>query len=563
MIYGAICLALMAEGRVEEPNMFKSFFRQISDTLHRITGMPGWCMAGALSGLNILLIAVIGFYWDVAWHLDFGRDKLLFTPAHVMILVGLGGLTYAAGVAVLFATIDRAEVGFRFLGLRIPWSALALGFLGIAGLAAFPIDVAWHKAYGLDVTLWSPSHLQLVSAGSFGTIAVWLMIAEGLPGSTPTLLGRGIHTLAAGATLVGMSTFQGEFDLGVPQFQLLYLPVLIAAAAGFALILARLALGRWGAIKATITYLILRSLLALAVGGALHHTTPRFPLYLPMALCVEAAAWWLGTENRLRFAAVAGALMGTVGLLAEMAFVELSGWGHTSPVLLPKVLVLGPLAAIAAGLLGAGLARAFSEWQRPVHAGVLVLAGLALAVSFAYPLPRNEGKVDAVIRLQRTGDVAKADVTLTPADAARRATALVVTAWQGGGTINAPLNQVGPGHYVTDRSFPVTGRWKAMVTLQRGDQVMAAPIYMPADREIGASAVPVIPERRVAFVRNTKVLLREAHGGPAWAAVAAFASLGGVLAIAISLFVLAARRVRPNEPPVPSFPTRSPVLAPS
>ena len=40
----------------------------------------------------MLLIAVIGFYWDVAWHIDFGRDtKNLFTPPHVMILVGLWG----------------------------------------------------------------------------------------------------------------------------------------------------------------------------------------------------------------------------------------------------------------------------------------------------------------------------------------------------------------------------------------------------------------------------------------------------------------------------------------
>ena len=62
-----------------------------------------------------------------------------------------------------------------------------------------------------------------------------------------------------------------------------------------------------------------------------------------------------------------------------------------------------------------------------------------------------------------------------------------------------------------------------MVSLQRGDELMAAPVYLPDDPEISAVAVPLAAERRVAFVRNTDLLLREQHDGPTWPAVAVWA----------------------------------------
>jgi hypothetical protein len=122
------------------------------------------------------------------------------------------------------------------------------------------------------------------------TIPTWLMLIEGRPAGRATLLGRGIPALALGAILVGLSCFEGEFAFGVPQFQVLYLPVLIAAATAFTLVVARVALGPWGAIKALVAYLIVRGAVALIVWGPLHHTFPRFPLYLASAVVVEAVA---------------------------------------------------------------------------------------------------------------------------------------------------------------------------------------------------------------------------------------------------------------------------------
>ncbi|MDQ3932275.1 MAG: hypothetical protein M3252_05495, partial [Actinomycetota bacterium] len=145
--YAVCVLGLLGAGRTEfRGSPVKFFFRQISDGLERLTGFPGWAMAGVLSGLMMLLIAVAGFYWDVAWHIDFGRDDALFTPSHTMILVGLAGLVYATAISALFATIDRASVGFSVLGLRVPWSALTLAVMGIGAAGAFPLDDLWHEA---------------------------------------------------------------------------------------------------------------------------------------------------------------------------------------------------------------------------------------------------------------------------------------------------------------------------------------------------------------------------------------------------------------------------------
>ena len=541
--YAVCVLALVVAGRSSERNLILAFFRRISDSLHRLTGFPGWSMAGVLSGLQILLIAVTGFYWDVAWHIDFGRDDQLFTPSHVMILVGLGGLVYAAIVAVIFATLDRAETGMSVFGLRIPWSALTLAVMGVGGVVAFPLDNLWHEAYGIDVTLWSPTHLQLVAGGSLATIALWLMLAEALPQATPTRVGRFLHVLVAGTVLVGMSTFQGEFDFGAPQFQVLYHPVLIMAAAGFALVLARAALGPGGAIKAIIAYLVIRGCLAMVLDGALNHTVPRFPLYLPSAVAVEAAAWFTRGKGLPAFALAAGGLTGTVGLAGELLWIKLSGWGEGVSLPLPTVTLLSLLAAAGAAMLGVGLARAMAKDRQPIPQGALVLAGVGLLAALAFPLPRDVGKAEAVIRLlNRSEGRADVQVELHPGDAAHEANIFTVTSWQGGGSERAPLERVGAGRYATSRSVPINGSWKSMVTLQRGDEVMAAPIYLPPDPAIGAPAVRALPERRVAFVRNTDLLLREAHEGPAWPAVVAYGALAALVALWVWLMGLTARR---------------------
>jgi hypothetical protein len=93
-----------------------------------------------------------------------------------------------------------------------------------------------------------------------------------------------------GGFLIGLSTFQAEFDFGVPQFRLVFQPFLIALAAGVALVAGRLWIGPGGAIAAAVFFLGLRGIISLIVGPVLGETTPSLPLYLGSALLVELVA---------------------------------------------------------------------------------------------------------------------------------------------------------------------------------------------------------------------------------------------------------------------------------
>ena len=89
-IYLIIVAILCVYGEhYDERNFVKQFFKRISYSLERATGYPGWSMAGALTGLLMLGTAAIGLYWDIGFHVDFGRDKRLLTPSHLTIVTAL------------------------------------------------------------------------------------------------------------------------------------------------------------------------------------------------------------------------------------------------------------------------------------------------------------------------------------------------------------------------------------------------------------------------------------------------------------------------------------------
>ncbi len=551
LYYLAVVYVLCALGRSDRVNILPQFFGRVSDSLHRATGYPGWAMAGSLSGLLVLLVAAMGLYWDVAWHIDLGRDEMLLNPSHTMILLGLGGLMYAAAIATTFATLDGANVGLKWRKLTIPWSALALFSLGLGGIASFPFDELWHRAYGIDVTLWSPTHLQLLGGGGFATIACWMMIAEGARGANPNKVGRFIHIMASGACLMGITIFQGEFEFRVLQFQMAYYPVLVMLAAGFVLTAARIALGPWGAFKTTLFYLGVRGFLILIVSTALNHTVVHFATYLIPALCVELAAVIAKPENRAKFALTSGVLLGTVGLAAELAWMPLTGWLEVTPSLLPKAVPLAFVAAIAASFIGVRLGRVFDRTDNPEKArfprGVIAAATLAVIVTLAVPLPRQENDAQVTMRLvDRQGDMAKIEVTLDPPNAADGYTVFGVGSNQGGDpVVSSPLIKIDEGRYISENAHPISGDWKTSVALFKDNLVMAAPVYLPPDPEFGASAVPALTERTEKFNVITDITLREtlAFDGPVWPSIVAYAEILAVLFAWIAIFALAERRI--------------------
>jgi hypothetical protein len=79
---------------------------------------------------------------------------------------------------------------------------------------------------------------------------------------------------------------------------------------------------------------------------------------------------------------------------------------------------------------------------------------------------------------------------------------------------------------------PAGGAWKTMVLLAGGDVQEAAPVAMPPDFQYGLPQVPPPrTPRTAAAVPASRLLTREAHGGPGWpaAAIAAFFALMAAL----------------------------------
>src|SRR3954468_11252166 len=294
----------------------------------RETGVAGWSsLPGAMLGIS-LLTAVFGMYWDISLHIDNGRDPgPLANPAHYFILAGLFGVLASGVLSIALTGADKPSEGAIRLpnGWWAPLGAVVVITCGAVSLMAFPLDDIWHRLFGQDVTLWGPTHLLLIGGASFSILGQWILDVEGFRASkgkaregSPFIYVRNVGLV--GSLLVGLSTFQAEFDFSVPQFRLVWQPLLLALAAGIGLVAARVRLGRGGALAAALFFIGLRGLLSLLVGPIFGETTPHFPLYIVEAGLVELVALRWGRERPIALGAIAGVLIGTIGFAAEYAW---------------------------------------------------------------------------------------------------------------------------------------------------------------------------------------------------------------------------------------------------
>jgi hypothetical protein len=529
-------------------------------TQERLTRIPAKYVAPVLLAGLALQVAVVGMYWDIGYHVDHGRDQGLFTLPHTLIVIGLQGIVIAALLhGALHGPVGRGERTVPRLGWRFAPGGIVMLVCGGIALLGFPLDALWHGLFGEDVTLWGPTHLFMIGGAGVSTLGLWMLMRQGIELGRPTRHVHRAHVRVAGSLLIGLSTFQAEFDFGVPQFQLLYQPVLIAFAAAVALVAARSLLGPWGAFRALGLFLVIRAALAVFVGPVAGYTTPHFPLYVAEAAVVEAAAL-VAWRSPLRFALLSGAGIGTLGLGAEW------GWSHVwmphpwPASLLPEALVLALAAALAGAVLGARLGQSLalpgSEralLPRLAPAAVGVAGAVAIAALFV-PLPRTGGDgTHATIvptPAGKAGEV-RLGVRLQPADAARGAQWFEVISWQGrtrGETRRlTQLRRVGDGRYVTEGSVPVSGNWKSILRLARGSHLMGMPVYLPPSPQAGRPGVA--PRARSGpLVADTFLLQREAKGGPRWLTSTAYAVLAVIVAVWLALLVWALRLAEPPRP---------------
>jgi hypothetical protein len=520
----------------------------------RVGGLPAWAALPSLLLSGSLLVAVLGMYWDISLHIDNGRDPgPLANPAHYLILIGLYGVLLSGVLTAVFAPERPGRFGMRVSsGWWAPLGGVLIVACGAFALSGFPLDDMWHRLFGQDVTLWGPTHLMLIGGASLATLGSLALLSE-----TGAVHGSAIRkALLLGAFLVALSTFQGEFDFGVPQFRQVLQPVLIMVAAGVGLTTARVYLGRGGALLAVLGFLVIRGLVTLMVGVVWGQTLPHFPLYLVEALCVELAFLRPGSRSTVASGAIAGVLIGTVGLAAEW------GWTHVwmpipwTSALLPEGAIAGFIAAVAAGtvggFVGGALARPIGLELPPLGRGAhrAALAGLlAIVAVIGWGLPMaSNGPQRASVRLteapSRDGRAVHAAIRITPSDGLQGANFANVTAWQGGGSVVDPLKRVGPGLYRTTKAIPVHGGWKAMIRVQTGNSLVSVPIYMPLDKAIPAPEVPARESFTRPFVRDVKILQREQKQGvPGFLKLLAYLVVGSITAALIALIAWALMRL--------------------
>src|SRR4051794_21291343 len=361
--------------------------RRLAGFSERVSGLPAWAALPVGVAGGSLLVALLGMYWDISLHIDQGRDPgPLANPAHYLILVGLYGV-FAAGCFAV--ALPRERPGKAAIQLSPNWYAPIGGVLmatcGAFALIGFPLDDAWHRLFGQDVTLWGPTHLMLFGGAAMTLIGQAVLLQEGMRARREAgqdTQGLPLITLfrrvaLMGGLLIGLSTLQGEFDFGVPQFVMLFHPMLIAAAAGIALVAARLWVGPGGALGAAVMFVLVRGGISLIVGPLFGETTPALPLYIGEAVCVELAALFL-VRRPLAFGAVAGALAGTVGFATEWPWVDAVFRLKWTDAIMPEALIIAAIAGVAGGALGALLGLGLrGELPRPPVARAIALASFA------------------------------------------------------------------------------------------------------------------------------------------------------------------------------------------
>ena len=526
---------------------------------------PDWVSLPVFVAAVSLLLTMGGGYWDIGYHIDYGRDDgPLGNPGHYPMLFGFFG-TFAAGIlSIGLAREEDAGPGWIRLkdGWHAPVGAILILTCAGFGLLALPLDDVWHRIFGQDVTLWSPTHFMLLGGATMSVIGMAVLVAEGVAtrrrlvsrngavtagnGAGPWKrieLGRrgapwariellrdeglidraralwgGFQKVALiGGMLVGFEAFLAEYDWGVPLYRQVWQPLLLAAFAGFVFTAARSWAGRGGALGAWAVYIVVRSLATLipVIAG---RSPAALPLLLAGAVCVELVALRLDPRRRaIAFGALAGLACGTVGFAGEYAWSQLVMPLPWTAALLPEGLPSAALAGVAGGVLGGLLAAGLHAELPPRRtARTATIGAFALLIALAVNAGiREEPQATASFELTEVSPEpnreALATVTISPASAAEDPNWLYVLAWQGGpGTqrIVDRLERIGEGVYRSTEPIPLSGSWKSGLRLQNGRARGAAPIRLPADDELEGSGL-TLP---TSFDREQAEALRSSAG---------------------------------------------------
>jgi hypothetical protein len=543
---------------------------RIGTRLGAATRVPPWVALPTILTTLSLMVALLGMLWDISLHIGVGRDEgPLANPAHFLILFGLFGV-FAGGVLACAMPLDErpGPAALHFLrGWDVPLGGVLLTAAGFYALLGFPLDDVWHRMFGQDVTLWGPTHLMLIGGAGLSIVGLLILEQEGHGGLSTDdgdrKVGRAARFIrqasAMGGLLLGMSVFQGEYDFDIPQFRLVLEPLMIAGAAGIALVSARLFMGRGGALAATAFFLVVRGGIALIVGPGFGEILPTFPLYLGSAIVVELLALSMPLARRpLVFGAVAGVAIGTVGHATEAGWTQVTetlSWGSD---ILVEGTIMAIVGGVVGGLLGALLASGLRRRlprpavARTVLVGSLVVLAAAVTNGLLATVPDDLRATFGIEEVRNDPRTATITVQLDPADFLDDPSWVQITSWQGDGLVVNALEQTGEGGYRTTEPIPIDGTWKALLRIHDGRTLTAMPIYLPEDQALGEEEIPAEDGMTRSAIPEIEILQRELKesGGELWA-------VANLVVLACTLALIAAiswgvgrysRRARTREP---------------
>jgi hypothetical protein len=240
---------------------------------------------GRLGAGGILLgvaLSLVGFTWDIQWHIDVGPDTF-FTLSHLMVYTGSAISGIASLTMVLMATfattaghsIDEIAGGrpVRVFGTFTAPLGFLISGLGSAMFLLYGlVDLWWHSIYGFDAVLKSPPHIALFTSVTVTMIGVLIVFGN----AVDTRWGRA-------GLLIGIPMLMSWTPLTANVFGVIPLPF-------------------DGTVAAVVTFLILLLIFGRAVLGG-----PRATIAIAVVLgALQAALWWFAPWSAKAYASFVG-----------------------------------------------------------------------------------------------------------------------------------------------------------------------------------------------------------------------------------------------------------------
>jgi hypothetical protein len=573
MLTTAVLLALIVGHRSGRSQVLARSGR----TCSRFMGGEPWAALPMTVASIGLIAGGFGVFWDIALHIDVGRDEgPLANPSHYPILFALYSI-FAAGMLSIALHENAAKPAPRAImlpgGFSAPIGGALLLLCGVFALSGFPMDDMWHRMFGQDVTLWGPTHLIMINGAILSPPILAILALESkqargghaLDGA-PRSFGENItRAFIPGAMLFSIAFWATEFDWGVPQYRMVWQPLLLSLASAFALVAGRLWLGRGGAVATLAFYTVSRGLMELMLVG-LDQTAPTMPVFVVEALVIEAICWRRTPQRSpLRVGVLAGLVCGTAGFAAQyvwMAAFSPQPWNASMLAEgVPTALVAGIAGGVLGGLLGSAMRGTLPA--RPVRRRAALASSaaiIALGVNALWLSNATGVRMDVTLDPVAGAAVRTAYVTarVTPASAAQDNAWFNALTWQTGSKrVVARMRQQADGTWRSDRPVPLGGEGKSLLRLHKGRSMLGIPLYLPDDPSIPRAGV-VRPDRfSASLVPDSRLMQTERKDYvPGWlwtpAALVMILCCMAFL-IAMSIGIARATETRADEGPADPF----------